>query len=97
MFLTPHLATTSFQQDNQRKCPTPHIKDNLEEVIEIHQEEIPQNRIICSPPYSWVLPHFPRVPTIIIVGQVTFNAQRYNFIGSPDNTIDLLSSKCKFI
>ena len=34
------------------------------------------------------MPHFPRVPTRV-VGQVTFNTLRYEFVNSPDNAIDL--------
>ena len=45
---------------------------------------------MCSSPCSPVLPHFPRLPTRI-VEQVTFNTQRqrYEFVDSLDNAIDL--------
>ena len=72
----PQVAT-SFQQTRHRKCPMPCPKDNPEEGDKIHQEhiyEVPQDRDICFPSYSPVLPHFPRVPTRIM-GQVTFNMQ----------------------
>ena len=49
--------------------------------------KFPQDRIIYSPSYSPVLPHFPRIPTRI-VEQVT-QRQRYEFFDSPNNTIDL--------
>ena len=72
-FPAPPQATTSFQQVSQRKCLTPYEKYNPEEGIEVHSEqiyEVPQDRVICSPFYSPVLPHFPGVPTRIMV-QVT--------------------------
>ena len=91
MFPAPHQATTSFQPSSLRKFPTPYPKDNPGEVIETHQEqvyEVSQDRIIFLSPYSPVLLHFPRVPTKLL-GQVTFNTWRYNFVNSPGNAIDL--------
>ena len=77
-FPAPPQATASFQQVSQRKCPNPYPRVNLEEETEVHQGqvyEVSQDRVICLPLCSPVLPHFPKVP-IRIVGQVTFNTQR---------------------
>ena len=65
-FLHPIQVTASFQHVIQRKCPTTYPKDNVEEEIEVHQEQvynIPQDRIICSSSYSPVLPHCSRILT----------------------------------
>ena len=51
---------------------------------------MPEDRIICLPECSPILPHFPRLPTRV-VGQVTFNTlrQRYEFVDSPGTANDL--------
>ena len=46
------LRQQSFQQISQRKYSPPFAKDNPEEEIKAHQEqvyEVPQDRAICSP------------------------------------------------
>ena len=52
--------------------------------------DVPQDRIIHIPSYSPVLPHYQRVSTRI-VGQVTIDThrQRYEFVDSPGDVIDL--------
>ena len=67
------VRNNSFFQDSNGKCHTHYPKDNLKKEVEVHEEQVsqvPQDRVICSPTYLPILPHFPRVP-IRIVGQVT--------------------------
>ena len=90
------LSNDFTLQGSRRECPTPYPKDNLEEKLEIHQElvyEDPQDRFVCSPSYSPILPHFPRVLTRI-VGQVIFNTNRqwYEFVDSPGTAVNLTNA-----
>ena len=40
VFPAPPQATILLQQVSQRKCPNPYPKDNPEEEIEVHQEQV---------------------------------------------------------
>ena len=101
-FPASHKATKPFQQVKEnvllptqkiiRKQKSKHTKNRYMNLHKI--------RVICSPPYSPVLPCYPRVPTRIL-GQVTFNTYRqwYEFVDSPGTEIDLSyvnHNKCYF-
>ena len=68
MCKTPrHFTNKEILDNNAHKLALPYItipypKDNPEEEIEVHQEqvyEVPHDRVTCSPSNAPVLPHFP--------------------------------------
>ena len=93
-FLHPLRQPHYFQKVSMRKCPTSDPKDNPEEEVSAHQEqvyEVPQDRVICSASILTSITTFSR---IIYQNSGTSDflntqRQRKEFVDSPPNEIGL--------